>query len=108
MIHMSYRISAVDPLDISLNESDAVQSVISNIGIILRTRQGDIPMYRDFGLPMRFLDRPLSAARVLMVAEIKEAIERFEPRAEFVGVTFDVDAKNPGRLIPTVEVEINV
>lgn len=105
---MSYRISAVDPLNLSLNENDAVQAVISNIGIILRTRQGDIPMYRDFGLPMQFLDRPISVARVLMIAEIKEAIEKFEPRAELISVSFDVDSDNPGRLIPTVEVEINL
>lgn len=106
MIAMSYVISATDALDLSLNESDTVKSVIMNIGILLRTRQGTIPMFREFGLPMRFLDRPLPVARVLMFNEIKEAIEQFEPRAELVDITYTVDEKDPGRLIPSVEVNI--
>ena len=106
MIVMSYVISAADPLDLTLNEADTVKSVITNIGILRRTRQGTIPMFRDFGLPMRFLDRPLPVARVLMFNEIKEAIDKYEPRAEIVNITYAIDIKDPGKLIPTVEVNI--
>ena len=63
--------------------------------------------YREFGLPMRFLDKPTHIARPMIVSEVKEAIEKFEPRATFVRVLFDEDASIPGRVIPTVEVEIN-
>lgn len=103
---MSYVISAADTLDLKLNETDTVKSVITNIGILLRTWQGTIPMFRDFGLPMRFLDRPLPAARALMFNEIKEAIEKYEPRAELVNIAYTVDETDPGKLIPTVEVNI--
>ena len=81
--------------------------MLQNIAVLLATRQGTVPLYREFGLPMRFLDKPTHIARPMMVSEVKEAIERFEPRAAFVRVLFDQDAGVPGKLIPTVEVEIH-
>lgn len=104
---MTYQVRAADLRAVRLNESDTVSSVLQNIAVLLSTRQGTVPLYRDFGLPMRFLDKPSSIARPMMVSEVKEAIERFEPRASFVRVLFDQDAGVPGRVIPTVEVEIH-
>lgn len=104
---MTYKVTAADIETITLNETNTVRSVLQNIAIILSTRQGTVPLYREFGLPMRFLDKPIPVARTLLVAEVKEALEEFEPRAEFIGVTFAEDTNMPGRLIPTVEVEIN-
>lgn len=89
-----------------LNETDTAASILQNVAILLRTRQGTVPLYREFGLPQKFLDQPIPAARALLYAEVKEAVEAFEPRAEVVGVTFQEDAADPGRLIPVVEVEI--
>lgn len=104
---MSYKVTAADLRGIRLNESDTVSSILQNIAILIATRQGSVPLQRDFGPPMNFLDKPMHIAQPLIVAEIREAIETFEPRAEFVNVTFDVDADDPGKLIPTVEVEIH-
>lgn len=103
---MSYKVTAADLSRISLNESDTVKSVLQNIAIILRTRQGTVPLYRQFGLPMNFVDRPIPVARPMLYVEVKEAVEEFEPRAEVVDVTFEEDPAVPGKLIPTVEVEI--
>ena len=104
---MTYKVSAVDVGTVKLNEQDTVSSVLQNIAILLSTRQGTVPLYREFGLPMRFLDKPTHIARPMIVSEVKEAIEKFEPRSTFVRVLFDEDASIPGRVIPTVEVEIN-
>ncbi len=104
---MRYKVSAADLGAIKLNETDAVSSVLQNIAIILSTWQGSVPFYREFGLPRRFLDKPTHIAKPMIVSEVKEAIEEFEPRAEFIGVSFSEDPAIPGRLIPTVEVEIN-
>ena len=41
-----------------------------------------------------------------MRAEVKEAIERWEPRANFVNLTFESSMLQPGTEWPTVEVEI--
>jgi phage protein D len=51
-------------------------------------------------------DLQIQVARALLIATVTEKIQRFEPRAEVRSVTFSYDDSNPGRLIPTVEVEI--
>ena len=96
---MSYKVTASDIGAVQLNETDTVRSVLQNIAIILSTRQGTCPLYRGFGLP-------LPVAMPMMYSEVKEAVEEYEPRAEVVNVTFAADRNAPGRLIPTVEVNI--
>ncbi len=103
---MSYKVSTRDLSNIKLNESDTVSSVMQNIAIILSTRQQTVPLYRGFGLPMQFVDKPIPVAKPMLIAEIMEAISEYEPRATVVNVTFETDESSPGRLIPTVEVEI--
>lgn len=104
---MSYLVSSVNLGSISLNESDPVKSVLQNIAIILSTRQLSVPLYRDFGLPMQFIDRPMAAARPLLIAEIMDAISVYEPRANVLNVLLEADPAAPGKLVATVEVEIN-
>lgn len=103
---MNYKVSAREPGHIKLSTTGTVESVLQNIAIILSTRQQSVPLYRRFGMPMKFIDKPMSVAKVMAYAEVKEAIEAFEPRAEVVSVTFEEDPAVPGKLIPTVEVAI--
>ena len=103
---MSYNVSAKDLHGIRLNESDTVASVLQNISIVLSTWQGSVPLYRQFGLSRSFIDKPTPVAKPMLYAAVKEAIEEFEPRAEVINVTFREDGSAPGRLIPTVEVNI--
>ena len=104
---MSYTVDPRDFREVSLNEGDIVKSVLQNVAIILSTRQGSVPMYREFGLPMRFIDKPVNVGRIMMVAEVEDAIRRFEPRAKVVGVSAVMDAGSPGRVVSVVEVEID-
>ena len=104
---MSYTVSATDLSRLRFGETDTVNSVLHNIAVILATPRGTVPLYRDFGLDMTFLDKPVPAAKVLMVAPVREAVERWEPRARVLNVSFQTDPAQPGTLIPTVEVEIN-
>lgn len=103
---MTYTVNAVNLSAVRLLENETVISVLQNIALVLRTPKGSVPMYREFGLSQTFLDKPMPVAKVMMISELKEAIERWEPRAEFVGVTFSANASNPGELDPTVEVRI--
>lgn len=102
---MTYTVTAGAAL--TLNETDTVASVLQNVAIILATRRGTCPLYRDFGIPMDFLDRPMPVAKTLAFAEIKEAIETYEPRAQVVNITFEESPEHPGQLNPVVEVNIN-
>jgi phage baseplate assembly protein W len=103
---MSYFVSTKNMEGITLNETDTVKSVLQNIKIILMTRQFSVPLYRNFGLPMQFLDRPMAAAKPLLIAEIKDAISEYEPRATVLNITLETDLNAPGKLHATVEVDI--
>ena len=102
-----YVVSPMDYSRITLQETDTVQSILQNIAVILRTYTGTCPLYRDFGITADYLDRPIPVAKTMMIADIRDAINEWEPRAGVLGITFTEDTNLPGRLIPTVEVEIN-
>lgn len=103
---MGYKITMSDIGPISLNETDTVKSILQNVSIILRTMKGSCPMYRGFGIDVTLIDRPLPAAKVLLLSSIREAIEEYEPRVRVKSVDFDTREEMQGVLIPTVEVEI--
>jgi phage baseplate assembly protein W len=103
---MIYKANAQSLGKITLNETNTIASVMQNIAILLSTRRGSVPLYRDFGLTMDFVDRPIPAAKALIVAEIENALREYEPRATLINVTFKADKSIPEKLIPTVEVEI--
>ena len=105
---MSYKVNATDLTNIRFNETDTLSSVLQNIAVILSTPKGTVPLYREFGLDWKYLDKPMPVAKVLMISEVREAIERWEPRATVLEVSFTVDPAQPGILIPTVEVEISL
>ena len=105
---MSYTVSATDLGRLRFSELETVNSVLQNIAVILSTPKGTVPLYRDFGLDWKYLDKPMPVAKVLMISEVREAIERWEPRATVLEVSSPVDPAQPGILIPTVEVEISL
>lgn len=90
-----------------LGETETAAAILRNVAVILSTRKGSVPLYRDFGVSWDALDKPLPVAQTMLIPEIREAIETWEPRASFLGVTFAQDPSAPGTLIPTVEVEIH-
>ncbi len=105
---MSYTVSATDLGKLRFNEIETINSVLQNIAVILSTPKGSVPLYRDFGLDWSCLDKPINVVRVMMIPEVREAVERWEPRATVQNVSFSTDPSQPGTLIPTVEVEINL
>lgn len=105
---MVYTLRSDEKLDITLCENNTVKSVLQNISILLATRKGTVPMYREFGLPMDYIDKPIDVAESLMASEIAEAIENYEPRAELVGLKIENSANNPGKIAVILEVDIAV
>ena len=103
---MGYKITTSKIGPISLNETDPVKSILQNVSIILRTIKGTCPMYRGFGIDASAIDRPIPAAKVLLLSQIREAVEEYEPRVRVKSVDFDTREVMQGVLIPIVEVEI--
>lgn len=100
---MKYRITPGSLGPLKINETDTVTSVLQNVAIILSTWEGTVPLYRDFGISAEYMHMPMPAARALLRAEIKEKVERFEPRVSVYGITFE---ENEKKLTITLEVEI--
>lgn len=103
---MKYTIKGDEKTSFSLCENDDIKAVLQNVHLLLTTPKGSVPMYREFGLKQDFVDKPIPVAQTLMTSYIREALEEFEPRAKFVGITFVEDNNSPGRIIPVLEVEI--
>jgi len=103
---MEFTVSATDLKNIKLTEKDTIQEVLRNVAIILATPKGSVPMYRDFGLDMRFLDKPMNVAKNMAVIPVREAIEKWEPRAAYKDMTLMPDPSSPGRLAFSVQIEI--
>lgn len=100
---MKYHITGGVQTPLTLNENDPVASALQNVEIILRTVEGTVPLYRDFGISSEYLHKPTPAAAALLLAEIKEKVELFEPRVTVLGIRFE---QSENGLIPNLEVEI--
>lgn len=102
---MVYKVNSEDEYSLELKQEKTVESVLQNIALLLNTRRGTAPMYREFGLPMEFIDKPIEVAETIAFSEISDAFEKFEPRAVLKNVYFTKNAD--GRLGITVEVDIS-
>lgn len=86
-------------------EKDEVSSIIQNILLLVGTKKGTIPLYREFGLPMEFVDKPMNVAETIATLEISEALELFEPRATLKDLRFK--PTRSGTTALQLEVSIN-
>lgn len=102
---MAYIIKAFEPGNIILTPESTKEEVLQNIAMIVSTPQYSVPLDRGFGLSQRFVDKPIQTAQAILVSEVLDAIEKYEPRAEVINVSFE-QGKKPGFLIPIVEVNI--
>ena len=90
--------------NIDLAPANAHQEVIQSIAVILDLVQKSCPMFRDGGLPGALYGRPLNVVENILVGEIYDQIEEFEPRAILAGITFEEDHLT-GQTIPIIELE---
>jgi len=93
---------------ITLAPESIVEEILQNVSMIISTPQYSVPLNRAFGLPYKFLDKPIQVAKAMFVSEIADAVELFEPRAKVIAVIFVQSEEEgvAGKLIPKVEVKI--
>lgn len=100
VVDISARLDKID-----LFPQTELVEVIQNVRTIITTIQGTVPLDRDFGIDVDVIDKPINVVRPLLVKEIKEKLEKYEPRAKLVSINWDGDSME-GKLIPTVRVAI--
>lgn len=102
---MGYTVKAYGLEKINFKPETTVEEVLQNVAIILSTPKFSVPLDRGLGLAQRFIDKPIQTAQAILVSEVLDAIEEYEPRAEVENVSFIMGSR-PGALIPVVEVNI--
>lgn len=93
-------------VDYSFVENDLYRSVLQNLAVLYSTKKGTVPLYREFGLEMKFVDKPMEVAKVLLMNDVIEATKKYEPRANVVSVRFESGKEINGTAVPIVEVSI--
>lgn len=83
-------------------EDDEIESIIENLNNILTTRRGYGFFLHDFGVSDHHHLSSCNDIATIIIAEVKENIESFEPRIEVVEMKV-VDGDNIGRLCFTID-----
>lgn len=103
---MTYTVKAQKENSFAVMPESTTEAVLQNVRVILSTTKGEVPLDRNFGLAGRFVDKPINVAQAILVTEVLEALEAWEPRAHLVSASFELNEDDPGKLIPVVEVKI--
>lgn len=101
---MKLTINAEDLNTITFGEKDRLKSIAQNVGIILSTFKGSVPLFREFGISSDEIDRPSSIATAIISAKVRDAILEYEPRVEEATVYPEV-TETGVRVIVEVEVK---
>lgn len=112
---MSYMVTAYETKIVNLAPETVTEEVLQNVATIISTPKFTVPLDRKLGLMSSVIDRPIPIAKALIIGEIMDAIEEYEPRAEIVEITFLDDGETEetaagremrGKIVPRVEVNI--
>ncbi len=90
--------------NIDLSPKNEYQEVLQNVAIIIDTWENTCPLLRALGLPGQLIGRPLPVVKNIMVGQLHDQIEEYEPRAILGDITFEENAFT-GKLIPIIEIE---
>lgn len=86
----------------NLFETDENAEIRRNVEFLLSTYKFSCPMYRNFGLAAKFIDKQNSRAESIARDEIEQAIKEYEPRAEIDEISFTY--KN-GKMYPAIKLK---
>lgn len=81
------------------------REVMQNLSLLICTARYSLPLAREMGLGSEYLHRPQNAAQALIVQDIYENAEAYEPRANILSVSFGADSAT-GETYITVEAEV--
>ena len=103
---MNITIDFSKPLSLAFEPNSVEAEIVQSLYILMNTRLGEVPCYREFGIDNSFLHKPLQAAKTMYAAAITEAVERFITGVRVNRVMFADNAETPTTLCPILEVTI--
>lgn len=106
---MIYTVKTDLPDEIDFAPENEANEVLQNVRTILVTPRGSVPLDREFGISTGYIGKPVTAAKPALIAEVIEAVERYEPRANVESINLAENSESEvilGKL--TLEVEVSV
>ena len=83
-----------------------IREIAQNVRTILSTIRGTLFLDRTFGINGEIIDKPLPVAMAYYSSDIVQEVEKQEPRAQVVSVSFMPSDAADGELIPMVRIKI--
>ena len=81
-------------------QDDKLAELDRQLALLLSTPVGSMPLDREFGIPMDFVDMPQEAVKSLYTAAVTQKIPRFIPWVRVQEVTWSYGEE--GHIIPKV------
>ncbi len=79
--------------------------ILQNVRTTLTTLRKSVPLDREFGISGEVIDLPIASAQARLTSEIVAAVNKYEPRAQVLGVFYRGDGEE-GMLNATVKVRL--
>lgn len=90
----------------SFAPKNTAEEIVQNVRMLLNTDKFTVPLDRGFGLKRDYLHRPQPAVKVMVIQEIHEAVEQYEPRAKIVKIDVSGDGIE-GKMEICLELEVD-
>ena len=75
--------------DIDFAPASVYKEIAQNVRTICTTPKYSVPLDREFGVDMSFVDKPQIKAAAMIQSEIIQAVRKYEPRCKIVRVKFN-------------------
>jgi uncharacterized protein len=82
------------------------REIAQNVRTIITTWRGSVFTDRMFGIDPAIIDQPENMVLALLVIDVTEQVEKYEPRVDIVSINFDRSNLGNGEIIPVVRFRI--
>jgi len=90
--------------DVDFAPSSTVAEILQNVRTIMGTIKYSVPLDREFGIDVDYLDKPMPVVQASMASDLLTTLKKYEPRVDVTAITFSGD--ETGKLVPKVEVRL--
>ena len=83
---------------------DILERLRNQLSNLLSTRIGTLPLDRDFGLDMGFIDRPYPKFKQMYLIEVNKKIKKYIPAIKVNSIEFEINKTYPDKVKVTFNV----
>ncbi len=95
--------TTIETLLEQIGTSGTVEEIDNQIALLIATHAGTVPLDRELGINMEFLDQPTPLAKSLFTAQVTAAVAKFIPsvRVKEITWTHDIDGNSTPKVVIT-------